>query len=29
LSHAARAFLKIAESVAGVEKGQYLFERER
>ncbi len=29
LSHAASAFLKIADSVAASHKGQYLFERER
>lgn len=29
VSHAASAFLKIAESVAATHKGQYLFERER
>lgn len=29
VSHAASAFLKIAESVAATDKGQYLFERER
>jgi DNA-binding transcriptional LysR family regulator len=29
VSHAAKAFLKVAETVAATDKGQYLFERER